>query len=171
MSKQQCEQFDELLVDYADGVLEAEQAGKIAAHLQQCEQCRARIEALQRSLGLAQVIWQDNLGQTGQKGRFCFKLALRSRSWPCVAAAAVILFATAIVLHHNFPVSTAPEQLTIEQIEQRIMAEGSAARLLAAGDLLARKPSSQSLAKAQYKYILDYYPDTEAAAQARTKVQ
>jgi len=38
--KESCENFAELLVDYADGCLPAEQSAKVADHLSECDRWR-----------------------------------------------------------------------------------------------------------------------------------
>ena len=41
-----CKDVADILVDYADGQLSAEQAGAVAEHLAECEGCRELLEAL-----------------------------------------------------------------------------------------------------------------------------
>jgi len=60
---------------------------------------------------------------------------------------------------------------TFADIERKIIDEGSAARLLAATEMLAGKPYAEGLVENQYKYILDRYPNTKAAATARLRIQ
>jgi hypothetical protein len=57
------------------------------------------------------------------------------------------------------------------EIERSIMDEGTAARLLAATDLLGSKPHTRDMVKSQYEYIVVHYPDTKAAAAAKMKIQ
>jgi anti-sigma factor RsiW len=172
MTDGKCEQFEELLVKYADGLLGDDKAAEVTAHLESCRACADKLDALGRSLTLAQTIWEDNLDQPTQRAVARASLVRTlTRRWPVAAAAAVLIFAVAIVSHRG-PLTQPPApQLTAEQVEQQILAEGSAARLLAAAEILERKPHASKLARSQYKYILDYYPETKAAAQARTKTQ
>ena len=170
MTKKECEQFEEMLVDYADGAVPGEQARQVASHLEQCAQCRTKIEALRRSLDLARTVWQANLGNAGGRGKRCFWLARGLRKWPYAAAAAVLIIAS-LVLYQRPEAGPEASGLTAEQVEQQIMAEGSAARLLATAEILSRKPHAQELAESQYRYLLNHYPDTRAAAAARTKTQ
>ena len=57
-----CEEFADRIVDYVDDELPENEAEVVARHLAQCERCRQAATALQRSLGLANAIWSDNLG-------------------------------------------------------------------------------------------------------------
>lgn len=172
MSQDKCEQLEGLLVDYADGLLDGEEAAEVAGHIEQCLACRDKVEALDESLELARVIWRDNLDESTSRSAVRPSLArVLMRRWPAVAAAAVVVFAVAVISHRRPMAGPAGPQLTAEQVEAQIMAEGSAARLLAAAEILARKPHARELARSQYRYILEYYPETEAAVQARTKTQ
>ena len=58
-----CEDIADMLVDYADGRLSPGESSKVSAHLAKCEDCRESLEALQRSLELAEVIWEDQLAE------------------------------------------------------------------------------------------------------------
>jgi ERCC4-type nuclease len=91
-------------------------------------------------------------------------------SWRRYAAiAASILIAAGIsVIWRTSPQEPA---LTFAEIEQRIEQSGRAARLLAAAELLAECPDAQSIVKQQYRYIVETYPQTAAAAQAKSRIQ
>ena len=64
MTQTPCKEFADRIVDYVDGELPQDEAQAVARHLAECERCRRTAEALQRSLGLAQVLWQDNWEDT-----------------------------------------------------------------------------------------------------------
>ena len=53
-----CEEIKEILVDYADGQLSQSESNKVAEHLGKCKNCQRMLDALQRSLELAGVIWE-----------------------------------------------------------------------------------------------------------------
>ena len=163
MKEKTCESIEPLLVDYADDVLEPVQRQRVAKHLAQCPACQAMLDALQRSLGLAQVVWEDNLSSGSRT----------TRIWRFVAAAAVIVLGIGLALHwHHRSESEPPEpELTIAQIEQQIFNEGNAAKVLAAAELLAKKPEAADLAQRPYRYVIENYPETNAAAIARTRIQ
>ena len=57
-----CEDIREMLVDYADGQLLPSEANRVAEHLAKCEHCQRILDALQSSLELAEVVWEDGLG-------------------------------------------------------------------------------------------------------------
>jgi hypothetical protein len=65
----------------------------------------------------------------------------------------------------------AKKEISFAEIERRITESGSAARLLAAAELLAEYPDAQSIVKEQYRYIVETYPETAAAAEAKLKIQ
>ena len=48
---------------------------------------------------------------------------------------------------------------------------GSAARLLAATELLTEYPDAKAIVKEQYRYIVEIYPETAAAAKAKSKIK
>jgi len=64
MSSQACDTVRELLVDYGDGELSAAEAGRVAAHLAECPECRAELRVLERSLELAQSVWRESAAQS-----------------------------------------------------------------------------------------------------------
>ena len=63
MNKTCCTEFADRIVDYVDGELPEDEARTVAQHLAECEHCRQTAEALRRSLGLARVLWSDNLAE------------------------------------------------------------------------------------------------------------
>ena len=166
-----CEQITELLVDYADGQLSPAESGEVAEHLAKCEDCRRMLDALQRSLELAGVIWEDGLAEVDAI-RVPISHKVRTLRWSRYAAiaASILLVVTASVLWRGLvrPRQAGP---SFAEIERKIIDEGTAAKLLAAADLLADKSYAKGLVKSQYEYILDRYPNTKAAATARLRTQ
>ncbi len=59
MKNETCDRIRLLLVDYSDGVLPADQAREIAAHLAQCPACRKELRLLEHSLALAREVWNQ----------------------------------------------------------------------------------------------------------------
>jgi len=165
-----CKEIERMLVDYADDELSPSESSKVAAHLAKCGSCRRMLEALQRSLKLADVIWEDGLAGTKAIG-VPIRRGARKVRWPRYAAiAASIVFLAGGSLVWRSLTQPAKPELTFAEIERRITESASAARLLAAAELLAGQPYAEDLANSQYRYIVDRYPHTEAAAQARSKV-
>ena len=164
-----CEHFEHMLVDYADGQLSPSDSNKIAEHLAQCEKCRNELNALQKSLELAGVIWADGLSETEN----IHIPAAKSRKirWPRYAAiaASIILVATTSVVWHTFTRPKAGEMMFAE-IERKITESGSAARLLAAAELLSDNSKAETIVKQQYQYIVEAYPETTAAAKAKSRI-
>jgi len=76
-----CEDISDMLVDYADGQLSPSESSEVAEHLTKCEQCQRTLQALQRSLELAGVIWEDGLAET-EAIRIPIPKKVRKVHWP-----------------------------------------------------------------------------------------
>src|SRR3990172_9776939 len=167
--REYCKEIADMLVDYADGQLSAEESTRVTAHLAECDDCRTLLNGLHKSLELAQVIWEDNLSQA-ETIRIPAPARTSRRSWPRYAAAAAILIASGISITSLIMNKPAKNQTTFAEIERKITEAGNADRLLAAADRLSEYPDAQPVAKRQYRYILDRYPDTSAAAEAKLRI-
>jgi predicted anti-sigma-YlaC factor YlaD len=55
----ECETICDLLVDYGDGELAADDDRRVGAHLESCADCRAELRLLQRSLDVARTVWEE----------------------------------------------------------------------------------------------------------------
>jgi len=170
MTEMSCREIEHMLVDYADGQLSPSQSSEVAEHLAGCQQCSDELKALQRSLELVRVVWEDGWADAQAihiSQRVKTKAPLR---WTYATAAAVVAVAACWAFWHylNRP---APQALTMAEIERRITDEGMAARLLAATELLAGKPYAKELVERQYSYIVERYPSTGAAATAKTRIR
>jgi anti-sigma factor RsiW len=168
MSTGTCQQIEDRLVDYADGELPADQAREVSDHLAQCPHCRQVVQGLQNSLRVAQGIWSEAFKQAaGIKP----DLAPRSRTrWLHVAAiaATIAVVAGGIFLAVHRP-SQGMSLQTVAQIEQGAERAATAARLVAATEILAQCQDTQALVQAQYRHILADYPETPAAADLRKR--
>jgi len=166
-----CENIADMLVDYADGRLSPGESSKVAAHLAKCKDCRGSLEALQRSLELAGVIWEDQLAEI-EAVRIQIPEKVRKFSWRGYAViAAGILLVVAISSVLKVLVGHTEKEPTFAEIEQKIDESYSAARLLAAADLLAKYPDTEAIAKRQYHYVVKKYPQTPAAAEAKLRIK
>jgi len=166
-----CKDIKEMLVDYADGQLSPNESKEVVEHLAKCERCQGTLEALQRSLELAEVVWEDGLEQT-KDIRVSIPVKARKTHWfgyAAVAAGILIVVTTSIVWRAL--VRPAKKEISFTEIERRITEAGSAARLLAATELLAEYPDAQSIVREQYRYIVETYPETTAANKAKLKIQ
>ena len=169
-----CEKIEELLVDYADGQLSPSEFNKVAEHLEKCENCQKLLGALNKSLELAGVIWSDGLRETKEiRGPIPSKHSKIHWYRYAATAAGVVLLLTSSVVWRAFirPAKPLKNEINFADIERRINNAGNAARLLAATELLAEYPDSQSIVKDQYRYIVETYPDTSAADKAKLKIQ
>ena len=171
MNHRQCEPFEELLVDYADGVLDGESKRQVDEHVAGCERCRRAVQALQRSLECAEVIWEDNAAQSSKQVAAPLGRNRRWRLLSCVAAAAVIVLGVSLSIYRRHVGQPVWPRPTAEQIERRIMDESSAATVLAATELLEGQTYATELVKSQYEYILSRYPDTGAAAKVKQRMR
>lgn len=166
-----CEMIEEMLVDYADGQLSPDESNNVAEHLEKCRHCRKILEALQKSLALAEVIWDDGLAET-KDIRIIIPGKIRNVPWTKYAAAAagiILLLATSVVWRTlTKPVA---KEINFAEIERSITEAGTAARLLAATELLTEYPDAQTIVKDQYRYIAETYPETSAAEKAKLKIQ
>lgn len=166
-----CEMIEEMLVDYADGQLSQNDSNKVAEHLEKCEHCRKILNALHKSLELAGAIWEDGLAETKE-----IRTPIRQKAgkipWPRYAAAAagiILLLTTSIVWRALL--RPQEKEINFAEIERSITEAGTAARLLAATELLAEYPDAQTIVKQQYRYIVETYPETSAANEAKLKIQ
>jgi len=166
-----CEDIREMLVDYADGQLLPSEANRVAEHLAKCEHCQRILDALQSSLELAEVVWEDGLG-AAKEIRIPIPVKARKIRWPRYAAiaAGILLVVTTSIVWHTL-VRPAKKEISFAEIERKINESGSAARLLAATELLTEYPDDQSIVKEQYRYIVERYPETAAAAEAKLQIQ
>lgn len=165
MNTDTCQTIEKWLVDFADGALPSEQAACVQAHLNQCPTCRVTVEALQQSLETAQTIWRDNTRDVGQT------VQSRSHNWRYVAVAASILLVVGTLTYWFARRPPSAPALTLAQIENRIAEAGRAARLLARVQQLETQTARLDMAKNQYQYIAERYPDTAAAKSARLKLK
>ena len=166
-----CEKFEEMLVDYADGRLSPGESKKVAEHLEKCEHCQKILNALDQSLALAGIIWDDGLTEIKE---IYTPLQLKHRKihWTKYVAAAagiILLLTTSIILRSL--IRPVEKEIDFTDIERRINEAGTAARLLAATELLDEYPDAQPIVKEQYRYIVETYPETTAANKARSKIE
>jgi anti-sigma factor RsiW len=169
--KKTCVDIQEMLVDYADGMLTPAESNEVAGHLTECENCKKVLCALQKSLKLATVIWEDGL-----KDAQGLKIPSRPKTvrihwlrYAAVAASIFIIVSVSIIWRGiSKPQET---QLSFEEIEKSIADSGNAARLLAATELLANSPDDREFVEQQYRYIVQTYPQTNAAERIKSKMQ
>lgn len=166
-----CEEIREMLVDYGDGQLSPNKSNEVAEHLAKCQHCQKMLEALQKSLELAGVIWEDGLAETKEiRAPIPYKVRkVRWLRYAAIAAGILLVVTTSIVWRTLM--RPAKKELSFAEIEQKITDSGSAARLLAAAELLAEYPDAEAIVKQQYHYIVETYPETTAAAKAKSKIQ
>jgi anti-sigma factor RsiW len=184
MTETLCKEFADRIVDYVDGELPQEEVQVVARHLAECERCCQTADALRRSLGLARVLWEDNLGDTtavrsdavgapprgrpltkGRHGGLPLHTLNLPRRWvlyPLAVAASVLLAIGVLMIPIvRPPVGSRP---SVDQIERQVARVGMAAELLAATRIVAQCEGTESIVKQQYRYILREYADTPAAA-------
>ncbi len=178
MTGRKCEDIRALLVGYADGELSASESAAVTEHIAGCADCRAVLSSLNRSLELAQVVWEDGLAKEKKIGRTGGASWRTWARYAAAAAAVVILGAGYLTWRSSLAArqerqaaEQAIEELSFKKIEQRIKEEGRAARMLAAVELLGDSPDLAAVAEGQCRYIAAAYPNTKAAETARTRIQ
>ncbi len=187
MMSKECEQINEKLVDYADGELAEPEAAAVAEHIGVCERCRATLEALQRSLELAQVVWEDGEAELARvktervvhpRRNDWLKLAATAASILLVLAGALIWRAIQGSNKPEKPIVTAEaetqvveKEITVAEIEKEMFRAGFAAELLAMADFIGAQPGGGEFARERYYYLAATYPDTQGAAQAKLRLQ
>jgi len=161
VTNRSCEEIQDMLVDYADGELSTQEAQAVTKHLAECPACREIVKGLERSLHLAKVVWLDNLEAARRTS--AHHRVIRLLPWAAIAAAILIVTGTLILysIHR-------PTELEYAGIERQVASVATAARLLAATQLLAQCEGTESIVEAQRRYILDNYADTPAAATLRS---
>jgi anti-sigma factor RsiW len=167
-----CEEIADKLVDYADGELSATESSVVAEHLATCAECRKTIDALKKSIALADIIWQDaesELTHVDITERRRFKL-LR----PTLIAASILLLLAGSLVWHLLPSghpSSPADAITFAELERTVTRAGVATQLLVAADYLGEQPGGAEVALERYRYIINAYPETKAATEARSRLE
>jgi anti-sigma factor RsiW len=170
-----CDQYKARLVDYADGELPPEESAAVGEHLAACPHCRDLLAALRRSIQLAGAIWQ-----AGEADLAGVSVPVRSRPlWPrlrrplLAAACIFLLVGVSLIWRASQRASPAPGQNApaIAEFERTVARAGAAMELLSAADYLAEQPGGQEIAQERFRYILTQYPETEAAAKCRSRIE
>ena len=166
-----CKDIEQMLIDYTEGQLSRNESNQVAEHLKICDACRRTLEAMQNSLELAGVIWEDGLAETN-----AIRIpVLRKTTAPhwlkyAVIAAGILLVVTISGVWRTL-VRPTEQEPTLAEIERRISDSASATRLLLAADMLAKYPDTKAIAKRQYHYLVQKYPQTPAAAEAKLRIK
>jgi anti-sigma factor RsiW len=71
-----CQQLVELVTDFLEGALPAQQAAAVELHLAACESCRTYLEQLRQTIGLLKALPDDTLN-----AETCDELLTRFRAW------------------------------------------------------------------------------------------
>lgn len=168
MIDKKCDKIsEEQLVAFVDGELSPVEAAEVSEHVNKCDDCRAMVEALGKSLEIVRDSW----AQEHEKWPNDFGPRLgRRRVLRVTAVAASILLVVGLGLFWVM-VSELGEVETQAQIEQIVMREGIAAQMLAVGDLLAEQPGGREYARERYKEIIKRFSHTVYAEQAKLRIK
>jgi hypothetical protein len=178
------------LTEYADGELPSADARRVADHLADCSDCRAEVQLLRRSLGLAREVWQESAAGAAAPGTASAKqwhtLARGTASGTrpdrrriyaaaCLATCLALLLLAAgpwLFSHwqsrNEVSVSDEVEPLGHPQliqeadVEALIAREGRSARLAAAARLLATQPGLEQYHREAQRYLAEAYRGTAA---------
>lgn len=173
MIKKTCEDIQKILVDYADGQLDPEEKTIVSQHLDKCENCQKLLNALDKSLELSTIIWEDYLAEI-ESVPVTASPKIRKIHWfryAAIAASILIVLTTSILWHFVNRPEKKELELSFEEIERSINDSANAARLLAATELLADYPDYKEMVENQYRYIARVYPETPAAEKIKLKIQ
>jgi len=173
-NSENCKRIEDLLIDYADNQLAPDESSKVAEHLSLCSNCRLKVEALNKSLMLTRVIFQDNLSQIEDIQLPVSKSTKIKWIRPMAAAAAVLLAAGLFLIfqtHQTAPIEQLITASSIDTIEREINQAAIAAKLLATADLLTKYPDNQNIVQNQYNHIVKTYPNTSAAQKAKLLIK
>lgn len=169
--KTTCEKISRKLIDFTDGNLSPEESNEVVGHIARCENCRRMTGALRKTLRLSETIWEDNIADL-EPVQVPVPQRKRKTHWLRYAdIAACILLAAAIYFASHESGKRVEEKINFAEIERKINDSASAARLLAATELLAEYPDAKEIVEQQYHYIVEKYPETAAAAQVKLKMQ
>ncbi len=171
-----CEAFATRLVEFADGELPETEVRVVRDHLSTCAQCRATVEALNRSLVMVRAVWTDAEAGLANAPRAAKREGRRwSLRWAGLAAAGLLLALGAAVgwksMYRTPPrIQIVENQLTPEQAELLAARAGVSAQMLGAAEYLAENGGAD-LARERLEYLVSAYPETEAAAVARSRLE
>jgi len=171
-----CEGWSEQLVDYADGELDQAEHVRVGAHLQACPACRRRLEALRKSLALAQGVWSERAAELEQIPARATGRGIRTRRrvpWLAIAAAAAVLLVVLRPLQSPRPTPVVPpgtQQRSVAQVEQEIWEVGMAGEMLLVADMLAATPGGEPYAVNRLRFITENYADTRPAREAQIRL-
>ena len=173
-NSENCKRIEDLLIDYADNQLPPDESSKVAEHLSFCLNCRLKVEALNKSLILTRIIFQDNLSQIED---IQLPVARSTKiKWirPAAVAAAVLFVAGLVLMFQTHQTESIEQTLTassIDTIEREINQATIAAKLLATAELLTKYPDNQNIVQNQYYHIVKTYPNTSAAEKAKLLIK
>jgi hypothetical protein len=191
MTEETCNRVANLLVEYADGELSGADADRVAAHLAECPGCQAELRLLQRSLELAQTIWQGTVPIFPQGKWDCpppNKLGRRRIQVAIGVAACLALLAAAatpwlftsgesdsqVTDRAENTTEPEPQQIKAPQpvedfdIETFIARAGRRARLAASAELLATQPGLKEYKEQAERYLAEAYNGTPDLGPAAT---
>ncbi len=171
--KKTCNDIQEMLVDYADGLLPPAESNDVVGHLAECDDCQKVLAALQKSLKLAKIVWEDGLNeaQAIKTPSIPKTVKIHWLRYAAIAASILIITAVSVLLCFSKKPEAKQPALSFEEIEKNINDSGNAARLLAATELLAQSPQDKEFVEEQYRNIVERYPQTSAAERIKSKIQ
>lgn len=189
MSDRVCEQMEDLLVDYADDNLPADERRRVETHLASCPHCRTLLQALERSATLVGTVWDEMYDGVADL-RPTDVVPQQRRRWiafgGAAVAAAVALALLAVLTGrmlvvparqiapgpavHQGPLIAAGPQLTPEQVRREVDAAGASTALLASVDWLAEQPGNRDVARQEYEFIRHMYAGSEVAKRAQSRL-
>ena len=167
----------EKLVAYTDGELSPSEAENITGHIANCSDCQDIIKALEHSLQITQAIWKTSEARWPEIRSFNeVRVNMRSFRRVIAVAASILLFFSVGIIWQLLSEPSEPkliidEEAKVVELKLKIADSSGAAQLLAAAELLSKYPEAENLVKERYRHIVETYPETAAAAEAKLKIQ
>jgi hypothetical protein len=170
----------ETLVAYADGELSPAETEQIIKHIARCESCKTMLSALQRSLQVTQVIWQNDEARWPKKHSFKKPILNRwlLRRIAAVAASILLVFGVGVMRRLLYrpseqfhPIRPELTVTKIDEIEIEVQRAAVAAQMLAVADMLAAQPGGWEYAEKRYTYVINSFPQMNESKQAKLRLQ
>jgi len=99
----------------------------------------------------------------------------KSLPWLPIAAGILLVLSAGLIFQIISKPDISPakteNQPTFAELEREINRAGSAAGLLTIADMFAQQPGAEEYAKNRYSYLIENYPDQQAATLAKARLQ
>lgn len=165
MNAIKCEDISEMLVEYADGELSADQERIVEEHLQSCQRCAYEVKMLRRSLECAHDVWDGCGAEVARPVR------KQTRWWIGSAAGVAAMVLVMLSLYGGGDNVNLAPAMTLDELVAKVEIDienaGIAGELLAKAEILAKNKEYKDIARNRLKFITETFPETGAAKEAK----